>query len=56
MTTVSDFQYLQDLHLIRYRGDSGRLFFVEQAYEVFFRLDGVPTIYRVPEKTWTDFA
>ena len=56
MTTVSDFQFIEDLHLIRYRGDSGKLFFLEQPYRVFFRLDSVPEIYTVPAGTWTDFA
>src|SRR3990167_10371247 len=53
---ANDFRYTESLHLERkLRGDGG-LLYVEKAYTVVFKLDGVDVTYTVPAGTWTDFA
>ena len=53
---TNDFRYKESLHLERkLRGDGG-LLYVEKAYTVVFKLDGVDVTYTVPAGTWTDFA
>jgi len=53
---VSDFEYIDDLHLVRYRKGAGRLFVVSRPYACFFRLNGGPVYYSVPDGMETDFA
>lgn len=56
MTIVTDFRYLDDLHLVRFRRGYGRLFILSHEYRVTFRLDGVEHAYTVPAGTETDLA
>lgn len=56
MTIVTDFRYLDDLHLVRFRSGDGKLFMLSHEYRVSFRLDGIETVYTVPAGTKTDLA
>lgn len=56
MTIVTDFRYLDDLHLVRFRSGDGRLFMLSHEYRVSFRLDGIEAVYTVPAGTKTDLA
>ena len=56
MPVVSDFRYLESLHVERRVVGNGKLFWVSRDYTVEFLLDGVATPYTVPAGTPTDFA
>jgi len=56
MATVSDFRFLTDLHLVRFRNGSGCLFVLQREYRVGFTLDGLREIYTVPAGMETDLA
>lgn len=53
---VSDFGYLEDLHLVRRKTGEGGHFLVERDYRCAFRLDSRDIIYTVPAGTKTDLA
>lgn len=53
---ITDFEYLDDLHLVRYRQGDGKLFYLDRDYSVSFKMDGELAVYMVPKGTWTDFA
>jgi hypothetical protein len=54
--TVSDFRYLESLHVERRLTGNGNLFWVSKSYTVQFSIDGIPTLYTVLAGTPTDFA
>lgn len=56
MAAVSEFRFLTDLHLVRFRQGSGKLFIVQREYRVAFSVDGLRHIYTVPAGTKTDLA
>ena len=53
---VTDFRYLQNLHLVRYVEGEASLFYTARDYMVSFKLDGVDQLYTVVAGTKTDFA
>ena len=53
---ITDFEYLDDLHLVRNKQGDGKLFYLDREYSVRFMMDDEPIIYTVPKETWTDFA
>jgi len=53
---VSNFRYIEDLHLVRYRIGSGGLFYVYRDYTVVFWMDREDVYLTVPAGTATNFA
>ena len=56
MVAITEFRFLTDLHLVRFRTGSGKLFIVQREYRVAFSVDGLHHIYTVPAGTKTDLA
>lgn len=53
---ISNFEYIDDLHLVRWKQGSGKLFVLNRAYSVYFEKDGKPIFYTVPRGMETDLA
>jgi hypothetical protein len=56
MSTISNFRYVEPLHLRRDVRGAGELFWVDKHYTVEFDKDGETVSFTVPRDTATDFA
>lgn len=53
---ITDFEYIDDLHLLRRKHGGGNLFVVSVPYAVGFKIDGIDESVTVPSGMKTDLA